>query len=95
MPSYSGGKQEILVRLRRMEGQLRGIQRMVEEDRHQFFVLLGVGVSLPTWPFPEVRAFRHQFFALLGVGVPSSSWLFPKVRAFRHQYNKERVSGGI
>ena len=38
MPSYSGGKQEILVRLRRMEGQLRGIQRMVEEDRHQFLL---------------------------------------------------------
>ena len=39
MPSYSGGKQEILVRLRRMEGQLRGIQRMVEEDKYCVDVL--------------------------------------------------------
>ncbi len=39
MPSYSKDKQEILVRLRRMEGQLRGIQRMVEEDKYCVDVL--------------------------------------------------------
>lgn len=27
-------KEELLVRLRRIEGQARGLQRMVEEDRH-------------------------------------------------------------
>lgn len=39
MPSYSGDKQEILVRLRKMEGQLKGIQRMVEQDRYCVDVL--------------------------------------------------------
>ena len=32
-------KQEILVRLRRMEGQLKGIQKMVEEDKYCVDVL--------------------------------------------------------
>ena len=34
MPSYVKDKQEILVRLRRMEGQLKGIQRMIEQDKY-------------------------------------------------------------
>ncbi len=39
MPSYLKDKQEILVRLRRMEGQLKGIQRMVKEDKYCVDVL--------------------------------------------------------
>ncbi len=39
MPSYVNDKQEILVRLRRMEGQLKGIQKMVEEDKYCIEVL--------------------------------------------------------
>ncbi len=39
MPSYVKDKREILVRLRRMEGQLKGIQQMVEEDRYCVDVL--------------------------------------------------------
>ncbi|MFH1382642.1 MAG: metal-sensitive transcriptional regulator [Chloroflexota bacterium] len=39
MPSYVRDKQEILVRLRRMEGQLKGIQKMVEEDKYCVDVL--------------------------------------------------------
>ena len=39
MPSYVKDKQEILVRLRRMEGQLKGIQKMVEEDKYCVDVL--------------------------------------------------------
>ena len=39
MPSYSDDKQEILVRLRKMEGQLKGIHRMVEQDRYCVDVL--------------------------------------------------------
>ena len=34
MISYEEDKREILTRLRRMEGQLRGIQRMVESDKY-------------------------------------------------------------
>jgi DNA-binding FrmR family transcriptional regulator len=31
---YSADKDQLLKRLRRVEGQVRGIQRMVEEDRY-------------------------------------------------------------
>lgn len=37
--SYLKDKEDILVRLRRMEGQLKGIQRMVEEDKYCVDVL--------------------------------------------------------
>ena len=39
MHSYMGDKKEILVRLRRMEGQLKGIQKMVDEDKYCVDVL--------------------------------------------------------
>ena len=39
MPSYTADKREILVRLRRMEGQLKGIQRMIEQDKYCVDVL--------------------------------------------------------
>lgn len=39
MPSYVGEKQEILVRLRKMEGQLKGIQRMVAGEKYCVDVL--------------------------------------------------------
>jgi CsoR family transcriptional regulator, copper-sensing transcriptional repressor len=37
--SYAHDKAKILARLRRMEGQVRGVQRMVEEDRYCLDVL--------------------------------------------------------
>ena len=37
--SYSHDKAKILARLRRMEGQVRGVQRMVEEDKYCVDVL--------------------------------------------------------
>jgi len=39
MHSYVKDKQQILTRLRKMEGQLKGIQRMIEEDRYCVDVL--------------------------------------------------------
>lgn len=39
MSSYQKDKQEILVRLRRMEGQLKGIQKMVDQDKYCVEVL--------------------------------------------------------
>ena len=38
-PGYSSDKEAILKRLRRIEGQIRGLQRMVEEDRYCINVL--------------------------------------------------------
>jgi CsoR family transcriptional regulator, copper-sensing transcriptional repressor len=31
---YSASKDQLIARLRRIEGQVRGVQRMVEEDRY-------------------------------------------------------------
>jgi CsoR family transcriptional regulator, copper-sensing transcriptional repressor len=42
MPSYSGSKDRHLKRLRRIEGQVRGLQRMVEEDKYCIDVLTQV-----------------------------------------------------
>jgi CsoR family transcriptional regulator, copper-sensing transcriptional repressor len=38
-PGYSSEKEAIQKRLRRIEGQIRGLQRMVEEDRYCINVL--------------------------------------------------------
>lgn len=37
--SYAGDKERILNRLKRMEGQVRGVQRMVEDDQYCIDVL--------------------------------------------------------
>lgn len=39
MASYLKDKKEILVRLRKLEGQLKGIQRMVEDEKYCVDVL--------------------------------------------------------
>ncbi|RJQ36621.1 MAG: transcriptional regulator [Dehalococcoidia bacterium] len=39
MPSYLNDKEKLLLRLRKMEGQLKGIQKMVEEDKYCVDVL--------------------------------------------------------
>jgi DNA-binding FrmR family transcriptional regulator len=42
MPGYGKDKDSILRRLRRIEGQIRGLQRMVEEDAYCIDVLTQV-----------------------------------------------------
>ncbi|MCU1484617.1 MAG: hypothetical protein JWN67_1363 [Actinomycetia bacterium] len=39
MVGYSGNKDQVQKRLRRVEGQVRGIQRMVEDDKYCIDVL--------------------------------------------------------
>jgi DNA-binding FrmR family transcriptional regulator len=38
-PAYSDDKEAVLKRLRRIEGQIRGLQRMVEDERYCIDVL--------------------------------------------------------
>ena len=45
MPGYTKDKQRIETRLRRIEGQVRGIQKMVEEDRYCIDVLTQVNAT--------------------------------------------------
>ena len=42
---YSASKQQLLARLRRIEGQVRGIERMVEEDRYCIDVLTQISAA--------------------------------------------------
>ena len=39
MRGYYGGKDDLLARLRRVEGQVRGLQRMVENDNYCIDIL--------------------------------------------------------
>jgi DNA-binding FrmR family transcriptional regulator len=45
MPGYTASKDPLLKRLRRVEGQVRGIERMVEEDRYCIDVLTQIGAA--------------------------------------------------
>lgn len=44
-PGYSDDKQALLARLRRVEGQIRGLQRMVDEDAYCIDVLTQVSAA--------------------------------------------------
>ena len=45
MPGYTKDKPKIEARLRRIEGQVRGIQKMVDEDRYSIDVLTHVNAT--------------------------------------------------
>ena len=42
---YTATREQLLARLRRIEGQIRGIERMVEEDRYCIDVLTQIGAA--------------------------------------------------
>jgi DNA-binding FrmR family transcriptional regulator len=42
---YSATKDELLTRLRRIEGQVRGVERMIEEDRYCIEVLTQISAA--------------------------------------------------
>jgi CsoR family transcriptional regulator, copper-sensing transcriptional repressor len=42
MPGYSNDKQKVLARLKRIEGQVRGLQRLIDEDTYCIDVLTQV-----------------------------------------------------
>ena len=45
MPGYSSHKAQVLGRLRRIGGQIRGVEKMVDEDRYCIDVLTQVGAA--------------------------------------------------
>jgi CsoR family transcriptional regulator, copper-sensing transcriptional repressor len=45
MVGYSGNKEDVLKRLRRVEGQVRGIARMVDEDTYCIDVLTQISAA--------------------------------------------------
>jgi DNA-binding FrmR family transcriptional regulator len=45
MPGYKSHKDQVQSRLKRIEGQIRGVQKMVDEDRYCIDVLTQVGAA--------------------------------------------------
>ena len=45
MPGYANKKQDVQARLRRIEGQVRGLQRMVDEDTYCIDVLTQIAAA--------------------------------------------------
>jgi DNA-binding FrmR family transcriptional regulator len=45
MPGYKSHKAQVQARLRRIEGQIRGVQKMVDENRYCIDVLTQVGAA--------------------------------------------------
>ncbi len=45
MPGYKSHKTQVQARLKRIEGQVRGVQKMVDEDRYCIDVLTQVGAA--------------------------------------------------
>jgi CsoR family transcriptional regulator, copper-sensing transcriptional repressor len=45
MRGYTGDKNDYLTRLRRIEGQIRGLQRMVDEDEYCIDILTQVATA--------------------------------------------------
>ena len=44
-PGYAGTKPELVTRLRKIEGQVRGIERMLEDDRYCIDVLTQIAAA--------------------------------------------------
>jgi CsoR family transcriptional regulator, copper-sensing transcriptional repressor len=45
VPGYTENKQDYLARLRRVEGQIRGLQKMVDEDKYCIDILTQVSAA--------------------------------------------------
>ncbi|MHB1929716.1 MAG: metal-sensitive transcriptional regulator [Acidimicrobiales bacterium] len=58
MPGYSDDKEAVLRRLRRIEGQIRGLQRMVDTDTYCIDVLTQISAA--------TRALQSVALGLLG-----------------------------
>lgn len=58
MRGYTAGKDDYLKRLRRIEGQVRGLQRMVEQDNYCIDILTQVAAA--------TRALQSVAIGLLG-----------------------------
>ena len=59
VPRTSEEKQSVINRLKRIEGQVRGIQRMVEEDRYCVDILVqisAINAALKKAGFPLLNA---------------------------------------
>ena len=66
MPGYAGDKDQVLARLRRIEGQVRGLQRLVDED--------AVRDAMTTPPTDTRAYFRGRCLEKYSGDVAAASW---------------------
>ena len=76
MPGYDMTKEDLLRRLRRIEGQVRGIAQMVEQDRYCIDVLTQVSAATKGLQSVAVGMFddhlRHCVAEAVSKGGPES-----------------------
>ena len=77
MSAYETDKDELLARLRRVEGQVRGIARMVDEDKYCIDVLTQVSAVTRGLQQVAIRLFddhlRHCVADAVEAGGPEAS----------------------
>ena len=76
MPGYDMNKDDLLRRLRRVEGQVRGIAQMVEEDRYCIDVLTQISAATKALQSVAVGMFndhlRHCVAEAVSHGGPEA-----------------------
>ena len=76
MPGYDMDKDDLLARLRRVEGQVRGIAQMVDEDRYCIDVLTQVSAATKALQRVAVGLFddhlRHCVAEAVASGGPDA-----------------------
>lgn len=60
LPGYHGTKDDVLTRLRRIEGQVRGLQRMVDEDTYCIDVLTQIAAATKALQGVAVRLLEEH-----------------------------------
>ena len=96
MLGYTDDKEAIQKRLRRIEGQVRGLQRMVDEDKYCIEILDQIAAAtkadarlLGVAPDSPVLCCRRTTFAADGRAVLHSEHVFP---AHRTEFEVELTS---
>lgn len=69
---YAEDREHLLLRLRRMEGQVRGLQRMVEEDRYCLDVVTQISALTSAAREVEIIVLEAHLRALVRGAVKSS-----------------------
>ena len=70
---YAGDKEDLLLRLRRMEGQVRGLQRMVEEDRYCLDIVTQINALTAAAREVEVRILESHLLGCVQEAIRSDT----------------------
>ena len=76
MHGYTAGKEDLLKRLRRIEGQVRGLQRMVDDDSYCIDVLTQISAATKALEAVALglleEHLRHCVAEAIALGGPES-----------------------